>query len=1091
MKLHLTKKIKFSLLRAKTILIVFCFLLLCSNAFCADNQQESEEKTIITILNSLKTRNEKNQDTGEDLIVFEGSVKISVEKGETKTVISADEITYNRKHEMLYAVGNVELEQKDKSGSVSSITASNVLFNTSSLEGIFDDGRIVQEDTNALNMPTGSTLVVGSDIFARNNSGTIAFKKAELTFCNDKHPHWKIKASRIWLLPGNEFAFFNAVLFLDNIPVLYLPAFYYPKDELIFNPVFGYKNRLGFFIQTTTYLYGRKPLEPTETTSSTNGDDDVAKYFNFIKPTKLMDQELQGIVLHNLDTVYTGDTSNYLKFMGDWYSNLGFGVGLDGKFKPTKIFTTLEGNVFLGFGNSIYQSTLNPSIYLPYDASGNKNYQTSDFLGVKIPFRYKAGFKIGISQPFNLTLSMPIFSDPLFNYDYGDRSESMDWFSYLLNNPLAENSSITEEQKRDAAEVTSFSWDLNGSYSVPLPDVIKPYIETISISSFNSSVSFASKTKSDNLNPLSQNSNKFFFPSLVTPIKLSGSISGTIFSTNKRTTSSSSKKATFPVDLIKPLEITSNSEAQEKQKQESNINEEVQQNQTLKDTTTFDFERDGLGKLDFSNPTNLIQNKELNVNINYSINPDFGTQFSYSPVPLNTGGDFDWNQIQSSYIYVKVPVSITDTLSWKNDFISMSNTLNFSPSYQTHPYLSTDVASGGYTTDNINSIKKTDYTSSIFEITNSNRISIKPFAYYSIFKNSGISYNTAIKFFRTKFIGDAENPEWDKLTVDFDDPDSITTHSLDFSLSASELGGDFSQSLIITSTLPPQIAKYYGTLRFDFPYVTLTGEAGVRQKSKDDKTWTKEQIKQGLTISLFENKMKFSQSFNYDAENNRPDALKFSLSWEGLQLAYTMQHSQTYDFNQGWISKNEEKFVPYSASIAYSTSSKNFRFWKNRISIAPTLSTSLVVDFVRPTNSYFIFSPGISFKVNEFLDFSFSTTSRNDVLYRYVQTALGYPGRLPGEENIFRDLLNGFRFDDENIRKSSGFKLKSLNFTITHDLHDWDLKCDFKIEPRLITSPSGMRSYDFSPYFSISVIWRPMESIKTEVLDEYGTWQLN
>lgn len=278
----------------KTVLF-FLVLLLGAHFFAApkkntknDSENQEKEKTVITILNALKTSNIKDKEKDEDLILFEGSVKIEVAKGKTKTVISADMISWSRKHEMLYAEGNVSLEQSEENGSVSNITATSVLFNTSSLEGIFDEGRVLQADTNSLNLPSGSTLVVGSDVFARNHSGTVAFKSGELTFCNAEHPHWKIKATRIWLLPGNEFAFFNAVLFMDNIPVMYLPAFYYPKDELIFNPVFGYKNRNGFYMQTTTYLYGRKPLESAASSSKSSSDNDASKYFNFIKPTKLM-----------------------------------------------------------------------------------------------------------------------------------------------------------------------------------------------------------------------------------------------------------------------------------------------------------------------------------------------------------------------------------------------------------------------------------------------------------------------------------------------------------------------------------------------------------------------------------------------------------------------------------------------------------------------------------------------------------------------------------------------------------------------------------------------------------------------------------
>ena len=89
------------------------------------------------------------------------------------------------------------------------------------------------------------------------------------------------------------------------------------------------------------------------------------------------------------------------------------------------------------------------------------------------------------------------------------------------------------------------------------------------------------------------------------------------------------------------------------------------------------------------------------------------------------------------------------------------------------------------------------------------------------------------------------------------------------------------------------------------------------------------------------------------------------------------------------------------------------------------------------------------------------------------------------------DLINGFRFDDEELRKSSGFKLKSLEITMMHDLHDWDFKCRFKVEPRLVTESGNKKHYDFSPYFSLSVVWRPMDSFKTKIEDKYGEFILN
>ena len=80
-------------------------------------------------------------------------------------------------------------------------------------------------------------------------------------------------------------------------------------------------------------------------------------------------------------------------------------------------------------------------------------------------------------------------------------------------------------------------------------------------------------------------------------------------------------------------------------------------------------------------------------------------------------------------------------------------------------------------------------------------------------KDSSIAYNTSLKLMRTKFIGDADNLEWDVLTLDPDDTNSITTHTLSVNLDAKQHGGDFSQTLIYTSTLPPQNIKHYLTLK--------------------------------------------------------------------------------------------------------------------------------------------------------------------------------------------------------------------------------------------------------------------------------------
>ena len=77
-------------------------------------------------------------------------------------------------------------------------------------------------------------------------------------------------------------------------------------------------------------------------------------------------------MLHNLDKDFSGDTSNYVKLLGDWYSNLGIMVGLEGVVKPKKIINNLEFSAKLGFTNTIFK---NGTEYSAYSTQKGIKYQ--------------------------------------------------------------------------------------------------------------------------------------------------------------------------------------------------------------------------------------------------------------------------------------------------------------------------------------------------------------------------------------------------------------------------------------------------------------------------------------------------------------------------------------------------------------------------------------------------------------------------------------------------------------------------------------------------------------------------------------------
>lgn len=1091
-------------------IIIFLIYFFCGAFVSAE---EKAEKTVINIENARNTQYQKDKETGNDLIILTGNVKVSVTKGSTKNVISAETIRYDRTSEMMYAEGNVQLEQTTSSAGNQNVSASSLMFNTSTLEGVFDDGRVVQVKSDAINLPSGSTLIVASDIFGRSESNTITFKDGELTFCDDEDPHWKIKASRIWLLPGGEFAFLNARVFVGPVPIFYLPAFYYPKDELVFNPVFGFDKRSGYFIQTTSYLFGRKPLDTDSKSSSSTEESDSSEklkaLFNFVKPSVLKEQRHEGLMLHNLDEDYKGDTSNYMKILGDYYSNLGFLAGIDGVFKPKKYFTNIEFNTNIGFSNTVFNEG---NDYFPYGPSGNKIFDQSNLLGIKMPFRYSGKLNLSLSKPFSLNINFPFYSDPMFYNDYlYKRSETMDWISYLID------SQNTDEDSNTTNEISSFSWTMTSSYTVPLPSIVKPFINSLSVS-LNSSVAFSTVATGEGVwkdmyeeydideadqDKWKENTplRKFYYPSSITPVTFNGTLSGTLIDISSSKTASTAKKhdVKYVTDLVVPEELFVKSEKAGDKKAESEKEaSEDEQKEPLLPLSAFPS-LSGVSGTVTAMPGFAYSMK-------YSVKPNLTTQLAYTASNLKKPSDFDWNELKSSMYTFKLPITLDNNLSYGGSFFTVSNSNTFNPIWQEHPYIhkNEEGETDWYSESAATSLKKTDYAAEKRDLTQTNSVSLKPFCYIKSIKDTGITWRSTLKLVRTEFLADEydaekDNPEWDYHFIDWSDDNSVTTNALDFSFATNQMDSKFTQSLTLTTTLKPLAESYYATLRLGFPYTTLSFETGVKKSStKDDAEWVRQPFRQSLTVSgkVLNNTMSFSESYNYNMDEYYNDSFKLSFSWMNLTASYQMSYTTGYEmeYNESgeaekWKANEEKEFLPYNFTLTYSPGTKTIYTWKNRVSMGFGLSTSISADLIRPTSSYFTFNPSVSFKINEFVNFTFSATTRNNVIYRYFGNDIG----LAGEENVFKDLMDSFRFDDEERRKASGFKLKSLNFSLTHELHDWDFNTTFKIEPKLESKKVGgkeTKEYKFDPYITISIVWRPMSAMKTEIVDNYGEWEL-
>ena len=282
-----------------------------------------------------------------------------------------------------------------------------------------------------------------------------------------------------------------------------------------------------------------------------------------------------------------------------------------------------------------------------------------------------------------------------------------------------------------------------------------------------------------------------------------------------------------------------------------------------------------------------------------------------------------------------------------------------------------------------------------------------------------------------------------------------------------------------------------------------------------------------MSVNLFNSTLKFSESFSYiyndntEKKDKHAESLKLSLSYKQLSVSYSSSYTYKYDLwtteaspegKKGYVQRKEKEFTPYSATFSYSLPSKTHYKWLNRITWTPGLSTNINYDFIKPTNSYFQISPSLTYNINNFFKLTFSATSRNSSIYWYFQDQ----GKFSDEEfygtnfasRMAMDLvqsfgiygIHGWAWEDKSNfrsnRETSGFKLKSLNMSLTHELHDWDFNMTCKFEPKIVRV-NGAQKYVFDPYFSIGIIWNPMQSIKTNLTHEYkeaddkALWVLN
>ncbi|MDR1287969.1 MAG: LPS-assembly protein LptD [Treponema sp.] len=1023
-------------------------------------------RRVITIESARTSEYFTLEAVDEEYARLRGNVVVSLKEGNAAHRISAREILYNRTRNIMTASGGVEYE-REQEDTIETFKGESITVNLDNWAGVFLAGFSERSDKD-----DDTAYRFSGTVISRSGDEVTVLADAEISNAKNTDSLWSLKASKLWLLPGSDFAIFNAVLKVGEIPVLYIPFLHIPADEIIFHPVLGYRSREGSFLQTTTYLLGR-PKASSSTESS------VSKIFGGGGESE---KRREGIFLRSTGKKVRNTEEPTLKTIFDLYAKLGVYLGTDLSIPASGNLGLLDVSAGLGFSRTL--THLSDGSYSPFAPAydGQSDWNRSRLISWDVPFRYRFNASGSFSSGAgSFTWALPYYSDPYTDRDFLDRSEEMDWMHIVQ-----EGASIMDTEASET-EIQNFEWRVSGSFNPNFPG-LAPYVSAFSVSGLSSAVAFRTREVGTSHSSFRQDSpsNKFFFPDKFTIYSINTSVTGTPFSWTvsgiNAETAPAEEEGTGP--LLPGIPIAPWPAAGDGGQQ-----------------------TDGAGGLA---PPSLNQRFDLPLSggprfsIDYRLNPSSATELQWRSAEVGTytnwqtAGDIDWNEISSVMSIFRGEGSLGFTLDHTGGgAYTTAVTFSGTAAWQDFAFLNTDAeefsTSGKADSAKVMAARERNYSSTYYTTSFDYSTRLRPFYQSSVWGDTSLTYGARGLMARTEFLaGSGSDPEWDVIYGAWD-RESLESHQIAANIAARIM--DKAQTLVLSADLPPEeiILSGNATAR---AWISETNTnmkffPEGRDEANNDKRYldflySTETLRFGDTGSL-------QQYMIYDPHEKVFTTLTTTLTLGGLSASYTAARMMPYRLETtppiGWVTSGDETLCPRDFTLGYVKSLGPKKIWDDRLSLSFNINTSLNVDLQRFTYSRFRFTAGFTVDIANFLDVTLSANSENAVVYRYLQ---GIPYfRLPngfevtGEKNPFRDLIDSFRFDDPLKRAGSGFKLKSFTLTAVHHLGDWNAKLGLTLSPYL---PTGGTKYVFNNEVSFVVQWVPIKEIKTDISVDKEVW---
>jgi lipopolysaccharide assembly outer membrane protein LptD (OstA) len=1060
----------------------------------------ASNQKVITIESAQSTEYFTIEVIGEDYARLKGDVRLTLKDKDSTHNIKAEEILFNRTRNILTAKGNVEYI-KDKGGTTEIFRGENITVNIDDWSSVFLDG-------NSEKTLTGETTAYRFEgkVITRNNEDVTILNDASVSNANNEEALWSIRASKIWLLPGSDFAIFNALLKVGEIPVLYIPFFYFPADEVVFHPVIGYRSREGGFTQTTTYILGRPKASSADQSS-------LAKIMG---NSNDMEKEPNGIFLKSTGKKIADSNETSLRALVDYYTNLGFYFGLDLSTPKAGILNPLDFSLGIGLTRTLENVGANENPFAPnYD--GTFNWNQSNLFSKTVPFRYRMELKSSISGKYGtFSWNLPFFSDPYVNSDFLDRSESMDWVNMMQQGAAIDITSSTDREQGPQ------NWNLSGQL-YPSLRALAPYVNSISLS--NISMSLAFKTlENENLKNTNDPARNFFAPDRYTIYSISGSISGAPVSiggtqsantsANQTGTADTSTESGEKEDLFKGIGIPRSPwAAPEEEEKEKSAHDDTLVPPVL--SQRFELPRAG----------------NLRFNIDYQMSPTSSSelQFMSGKDKWKSNEDINWSDIQSVLSSAGGNATVNFSQNHSNDLFS--NSLSFSgggtwrgfvfQNEEADAYAPIPGSPGKTTEQRMEEERRNQYRNTNYLTSYAYTGKVRPFYSNPIFSQTSFQYNFGGTLVRSKTYNELTSPDGPELTPswgawvkqqtkDGELIPGLTGHRVTSNVTANVF--EKNQTLSLSADLPPidPLIAARATFRIwkteTDAHINFKKPEFINNEPNDE--WKIDPFHLTETVT-FSNRVNFKYYMVMSPEkDNRITTITSSVTLWDFQAVFNAVELRRSEFvfndpkdptlGGAWKQLDEDPFLnPRDFSMSYNRTFPNMEIIKNRFSLAFNINAGLFFNLQEHTRSNFQFSTGFTAGINNFLDLSLSAKSKNNVIFRYFKNVPGmedltvmykpfYSTEKEPQNNLFIDLFDSFNFFNEEKRRSSGFKMETFTIKATHHLGDWKAILGIDIYPYLnmtLTPPK----HEINTDVSFLVQWSAITEIKSDIKYEKKT----